>query len=144
MPCPSPAAPWQIAQLSRKTRSPSAGSADCPEALAASPRAAATRAKAPGRRDKNLLENDELTRHMGRMQLTLDRKDARLVRDELHVRRLLARHHFLHVERGNLEAVLVGVPVHELEHDGVALLRDDRCRLPDLHVLRRDDVDDAQ
>src|SRR6516164_11785013 len=83
MPRPSPVAPWQIAQLSRKTRSPSAGSADCPEALAASPRATATTAKAPGRSGKDLLENDELTRHMGRMQLALDGKDARLVRDEL-------------------------------------------------------------
>src|SRR5262245_8995704 len=78
------------------------------------------------------------------MQMALDREDAHLVGGEFHVGGLFARDDFLDVERRDLEAVLVGVPVDELEHHGVALLGEDRGRFPDLHVLRRDDVDDAE
>src|SRR5262245_54163280 len=144
MPRPSPVAPWQTAQLSRKTRAP-ADVAGCPEAASAgpSPRAEASRPIAPGRAAK-LLEDDQLADHVCRMQLALDRENAGLVSNEADRGRLVARYDLLHAEGGDLVAMLVRVLVDEPERDLDALLHRDRGGLPELHVLRRHDIDDGE
>src|SRR5262245_16074323 len=69
------------------------------------------------RRMGSLLEDDQLPHHMGRMQVALDREHPGLVRGQLDVLGLVAVDDFLDPVGRDLVAMLVGVPVDQLQLD---------------------------